>query len=377
VSCITFAALTTSLSAQTTTPADQGRDTLNKAVVFLKSKQQPDGSWQTDPRIPPAVTAMSMRVLAQDPATGPKSEEVQRALKWVLAVQKEDGGFYRDMLASYNTAIIVSALASLNDPALKPAIDKGVAYLKANQFTDKLAGANGQGIDPNSPQFGGWNYGGGRGGPDLSNTAVVLDALRDSGMDPNDPAFQNALKFVTKLQNFSETNSAAWAGDDGGFIYNPGRNGEGNSAAGEYTTADGKKRQRSYGAMTYAGLKSMIYAGVNKDDPRVKAAWSWISGNWTVDENPGMAANNPDAAKAGLFYYYHTLAKALGAYGEANVTDSKGVKHDWRSELIGKLAAIQQPDGSFIGTRQWMESDPIIATTLGTLALQDALSSQK
>jgi squalene-hopene/tetraprenyl-beta-curcumene cyclase len=90
-----------------------------------------------------------------------------------------------------------------------------------------------------------------------------------------------------------------------------------------------------------------------------------------------MAANNPDAAKAGLFYYYHTLAKALGAYGEANVTDSKGVKHDWRSELIGKLAAIQQPDGSFIGTRQWMESDPIIATTLGTLALQDALSSQK
>lgn len=28
--------------------------------------------------------------------------------------------------------------------------------------------------------------------------------------------------------------------------------------------------------MTYAGLESMIYAGVDKDDPRVKAALSFL-----------------------------------------------------------------------------------------------------
>ena len=29
---------------------------------------------------------------------------------------------------------------------------------------------------------------------------------------------------------------------------------------------------RSYGGMTYAGLKSMAYAKLTRDDPRVKAA---------------------------------------------------------------------------------------------------------
>ena len=46
-----------------------------------------------------------------------------------------------------------------------------------------------------------------------------------------------------------------------------------NYGAGEYTGADGKRMLRSYGSMTYAGLKSMIFAGVGPDDPRVKAAY--------------------------------------------------------------------------------------------------------
>ena len=45
--------------------------------------------------------------------------------------------------------------------------------------------------------------------------------------------------------------------------------------------------------MTYAGLKSMIYAGVKHDDPRVKAAYEWIQKHYTLDENPGMGAQRP------------------------------------------------------------------------------------
>ena len=66
--------------------------------------------------------------------------------------------------------------------------------------------------------------------------------------------------------------------------------------------------------MTYAGLKSMIYAGLTKDDPRVKAAMEWIGKNWTLDENPGMQyadPSDPASAQSGLYYYYHTLARAL------------------------------------------------------------------
>ena len=65
--------------------------------------------------------------------------------------------------------------------------------------------------------------------------------------------------------------------------------------------------------MTYAGLKSMIYAGVGPDDPRVKAAVKWLASSTTaLDENPGMGT-------AGLYYYYQTFAKALAAMGMRRV----------------------------------------------------------
>jgi hypothetical protein len=112
----------------------------------------------------------------------------------------------------------------------------------------------------------------------------------DGGVKADDPAFQNAVKFVAGLQNRSESNPAKWAGDDGGFVYGPGRDGAGESAAGEYQGPDGNRRLRSYGSMTYGALKSMVYAGLTKDDPRVKAAWDWVTKNWSLDRHPGMGA---------------------------------------------------------------------------------------
>ena len=291
-------------------------------------------------------------------------------------MQKEDGGFYRDAIANYNTAITISGLASLNDPALKPAIDKAVVYLKKAQWTDGIQGSDGTVIDPQGILTGGWNYGAMGNRPqhfaDLSNTSVMLDALKDSGLKSDDPAYQNALKFITKMQNRSESNPMPWAGNDGGFVYHLKADGEILSSAGS-DTIDGKTIPRSYGSMTYAGLKSMIYAGVSKEDPRVQAAWKWIGDNYTMEENPGMAAAGPDKAKAGLFYYYSVAAKALRAYGEPEVTDKTGAKHDWRADLISHIAALQKEDGSFVGDKQWMEDNAIIATTLAVLAVQDAL----
>jgi squalene-hopene/tetraprenyl-beta-curcumene cyclase len=138
--------------------------------------------------------------------------------------------------------------------------------------------------------------------------------------------------------------------------------------------ADGKRVVRSYGAMTYAGLKSMIYAGLTKDDPRVKAAWKWISNTYSVDVNPGFLTNDPkngDMSRYGLYYYYHTMARALNMYDEPIITDAKGVKHDWRVELADKIASLQKPDGSWEGQKRWMEDNSILATSFATLALQE------
>lgn len=348
---------------------------VDKAVAFLKTRQQPNGSWQSNDREPPAMAALALRVLVQDPRHGPNCPEAKKAIAWLLSLQKEDGSIHNGMLANYNTAIIVSGLAAVDDPALKGSIDKAVAYLKASQWTEGNAGPDGKGIDANSPFYGGWGYGGTRGRPDLSNTAVVLDALKDAGLKQDDPAIQKALRFVSRLQNNSESNPAAWAGNDGGFIYNPGRSGEGESSAGEYATPEGKRLLRSYGSMTYAGLKSMIHAGLTKSDPRVKAAWSWVRSNWTLTENPGMAAAGPDMAKSGIYYYYNMLARALTVWGDPSLVDPQNVAHNWRIELIETVASQQKADGSFVGDPRWMEDNPVIATTLATLAVQDAARS--
>jgi squalene-hopene/tetraprenyl-beta-curcumene cyclase len=109
----------------------------------------------------------------------------------------------------------------------------------------------------------------------------------------------------------------------------------------------------------------------------VKAAWEWIRKNWTLDENPGMRLGDPKNAEAGLFYYYQTFGKALSAYGEATVVDAKGVRHDWRAELIAELKGRQREDGSFVGMSKWMEDNPVLSTTFAVLALQEAAADLK
>ena len=54
----------------------------------------------------------------------------------------------------------------------------------------------------------------------------------------------------------------------------------------------------------------------------------WISAaHYTVEANPGMG-------QAGLFYYYHSFAKAMTVLGEDNFADSKDVKHNWAPSIV-------------------------------------------
>jgi squalene-hopene/tetraprenyl-beta-curcumene cyclase len=279
------------------------------------------------------------------------------------------------MLANYNTAIAVSALAAADDAAYKPALDRAVAFLKWLQWTEHLTGPKGETVsDKNNSWYGGWGYGN-HARPDLSNAQFSLQALHDAGLKPTDPAYAAALVFLSRTQNNSETNDQSWASNDGGFVYTPANGG--NSEAGEMKTADGKRFLRSYGSMTYAGLKSMIYAGLTKEDPRVKAAMEWIRKHWTLDENPAMREAGPEMAGHGLYYYYYVFAHALRAYGEPTITDAAGTTHDWRVELIAKLSAQQKPDGSWAGEKRWMEANPVLTTSYAVMALEEAREDLK
>ena len=120
--------------------------------------------------------------------------------------------------------------------------------------------------------------------------------------------------------------------------------------------------------MTYAGLKSLLYAGVGKEDIRVQAAMDWIRRNYDLTTNPGMG-------QQGLYYYYHVFAKTLEASGEDQVVDADDQTHDWRKDLIQQLTQKQRTDGSWTNEAdRWYEGDPNLVTAYALLALSHCRS---
>ena len=324
-----------------------------KSLRFLTLTQNPDGSW-TQSRlvgVTGLVTASLLRsgIEVSEPI-------VAKGLENLLAQQKEDGGFYaKDSLhRNYETCITIFALAEANQDGKYDSHIK-----KAEGFLRKLQWDKGEGIESSDPAWGGGGYGSHE-RPDLSNTQYLIEALRKAGVKSDDPAMQEIKVFVSRTQNLeSAANDTAFAGkiNDGGFYYTPAAGGD--SKAG--VTENGGLR--SYGSMTYAGLKSLIYAGLKQDDPRIKAARNWIQKNYTLKENPGMGLQ-------GLYYYYHTFAKTMDVLGDDKFVDADGISHDWKAELVQRLGALQLPNGSWINQAdRWYEGDPNLVTAYCLMAL--------
>ncbi|MBO5437097.1 MAG: hypothetical protein J6A23_05500, partial [Thermoguttaceae bacterium] len=124
-----------------------------------------------------------------------------------------------------------------------------------------------------------------------------------------------------------------------------------------------KSSLSTYGSMTYTGFKSLIYAGLTKEDKRVQTALAWLTDRYSVTENPGQG-------EAGLFYYYIAMSRALTAYGVDTFADANGTVHDWRAEIVEQLLARQQEDGSWVNTnRRWMENNPVLVTGYALMVL--------
>ncbi len=354
---------------------DKAKATIAKGLAYLKSTQDPSGAWT--PRPGPAVTAMVATVLLDQPGVDLKSPELAKALAYIQSKVHPNGGIYSDDtpgLENYNTSICLSALARISsEPGIGPIIQHAQDYLRHLQWSDQVDPA-GHKVDKNHPFYGGAGYGR-SGRPDLSNTQMMIQGLHDSGLDCNDPAFQRALVFITRCQG---TPANKMLGDkivpDGGFIYSTSAGkdkiGVPTSPAGTVTMEDGTTRLATYGSMTYAGFKSYLYAKLNRNDPRVQAALGWIEHHYTLDRNPGLGPKDQ-----GLYYYYLTFARALHAWGEPTITTADGVKHDWRVELIDKLASLQRPDGSWVNNAdRWMEGDPNLVTAYALLALDETVN---
>jgi len=324
----------------------QAKRASDKGLRFLRDAQQENGSWLDSV----GITALALRAFLEShrgysEADGPF---ITRPVQYLLSHAQEDGSISESIQnRSYNTATAMFALVATGNPAYREVIERAQAFLTGLQLDEE------EGYTRDHKFYGGVGYGGDE-RPDLSNMYYAVEALRVSALDPADPAWEKALLFITRTQNRSESNDLEWASNDGGFTYMPGYSPHGGTG--------------SYGAMTHAGLISLIFAGVDREDPRVQAAYDWIRAHYTLEDHPGAKKQQ------GLFYYYTAFAKSMYAFGEPVVVDAEGIEHNWRNELAAKLIELQGEDGSWVNpwSQRWWEGVKELITARAVIALSQA-----
>ncbi len=338
------------------------KTTVAKAIQYLQTTQDANGGWST--KRSPGVTGIIVTGLLRTGQVNPNEPLAEKALHYIEGLVNPRakhiaGQDPKVQLQNYVTCVNVMALAAANRAGkYKTVIGDAVDFLKKLQWDE------GEGKGTGDDYFGGAGYDS-KSRPDLSNTQFFIQALKDAGVGPDDPALKKALTFVSRCQNIKgETNDRPWAKkiNDGSFIYTP-------ASGGVTKVVDQPRPDGSlpgYGSMTYAGIKSLIYCGVSKDDPRVQKAFEWIQKNYSVEANPGMPKVR---GRWGLFYYYHTMAKTLDVLGLDEVVDAQGQKHDWRRDITQALAKSQLADGSWANKTHWMEADPNLVPGYALLAL--------
>jgi squalene-hopene/tetraprenyl-beta-curcumene cyclase len=351
----------------------EGEDAVRRGLQWIQEKQHDEGHWSSPEW--PALTGFAVWALSMNEATR-ESDAVEGGVAYLKAQAKESGGIYVEPTveirgggkSNYNTGIAMVALHMTGRDDLRPLV------LKARNFV-----ATGQHLG-DDVYHGGFGYEAAtdRAYADLSNTYIAMEALaltedaedfRTEGVRAEMDK-KAAEEFISRIQNRKESNEADWVSDDeenrGGFAYHPQE-----SKAGTITADDGTVYFRSFGSMTYAGLLSLIYADVNRTDPRVRSAIDWSIRHWSLETNPGMG-------NQGLYYFYNVLSKALAVYGENQLVGEDGTRINWRQELVTKLVSLQRIDDEGRGywineeNRFW-ESDPVLVTGYTLIALQVAL----
>ena len=362
-------------SSTSEAPADRIAAGIEHGLAHLASQRQDGGGFSLKPEFPahPGITAMTLTARFNAPGheAGKISADDRKALDWLVGLQKDDGSIFENAHANYCTSLAILALVSSGDERYRPTIDR------ATDFLARLQESEDNGHDRSDPGYGGIGYGSSREVPDMSNTQFALEAARAAGLPKNHAIFRRATTFLQRNQNWGETNDLVWTedghevrpGNDGGAMYKPG-----NSKSGVQTYSDGRRVYRSYGSMSYALLKSYLFCGVDRNDPRVRAVVRWCRNNFELEFHPGFDAGDDGTGQfQGLFYYYFSMAKALRAMERREFTDRDGVARDWAVELGDKLLALQRKDGSFLNERngRWDEDYGFLCTAYAVMALEE------
>jgi squalene-hopene/tetraprenyl-beta-curcumene cyclase len=305
-------------------------------------------------------------------------EPLDKAVAYLVSKANEDGSFGEGpsgtFMKTYTTGIALMALGSVDAEKHGQKIRGAQAYLKNNQLKEgAFKGGLGYGDEKPRVQDGQLKVV----KEDLPNLSVVgfgAEGLKLSGLPQDDAFWKLVVEFVRKCQNSSEVNADAafvaslkekglTVGEDGGLYYAPIADPK-LQKAGTRKIAD-KESIASYGAMTYDGIKTYLYAGLKKDSPEVRAAMDWVRKNYSVEVHPGFAF---DAVQRhhlrGLYHYLLVMSRALDAYGENPLETFDGKKHDWPREIAAQLLKTVKESKMWMNDNAaWYEGDPVLVTS--------------
>jgi hypothetical protein len=341
--------------------ASNPQPVLQKAAMYLWSRQEADGGWHRHTygllRSGQSLTPFVLDALFDVPQdVYPQQRDgVDRAIMFIRVHTQPTGALGtadRDIpdYPNYSTALAVSALCRARRPGWDAQIAPMVAYLRGQQFTEQ------NGWKPQDPAYGAWGMGGERRTPpftghvDLSMTRYVLDALHAAGVADADLAFECARVFVERCQNFDPSHPDDL---DGGFFFST-------------TEADTNKAGqvgnhfRSYGTTTADGILALLATGHAADDVRVIAARRWLATRHRDMDVPGFTGEAYQRWPRGLAFYYS--AASARAFHLLHVDAGDGVAQG--------LRRTQRGDGSWANPENLVkEDDPLIATPFAVRAL--------
>lgn len=343
---------------------DQAAGGIRRGVAYLLGQQREDGSFGKRPH--PGITALCAYALQNSPGADREAvqEAVDKALENLRSFAGEDGAIQpkRHGAPVYTTSVSLLAFDAAGREKDEDIIRRGRDFLLSAQH---------RGESPEGEtRLGGFGYDKGS-RPDMSNTQWAVEALhatRDYAEEPlaesaeaakkARAAYQGAVEFIEQCQNTEKDSEK-----HGGVSYLP-QTKDAAEKRQRSTRGDRKPPQANYGAMTYGAMKTMVYADLDREDPRVQSALRWIRRHYTFRENPGQGMDS-------YYYYIQTCAKALAALNLSRIVEES---EDWRADLVSALVERQEADGSWVNEvgRHW-ESDSHLVTAYSLIALEYAL----
>ncbi len=348
-----------------------------RGTRYLLDRQADNGAWAGEP----AITALVIQALHLSHNQGQPTEiadALEKGREFVLQHRLPNGAFFGifQPYLNYTTSVSIAALSMLDRPEDEELMSKARHFLMNLQLREEHEENP---TSPDNPFYGGIGYGsGGPSVPDLSNTQFAIEALyltehlgRDTEFAEKAQAtWTRALQYLEEVQNIPENADAEWRPDpenvpeyDGGFVYRPDQ-----CRVREKLTREFEGQPISYGATTMGGLKSLLYADTERDDPRVQAAVEWIKRNYTLEENPVIGAE-------AHYYYLWNFAKAMQIYGQETLQTADGDERYWRRDILRQLLEMQQSEGQWLNQEsgRYMESIPELTTAYAMIAMQVAL----